>query len=234
MSSSRASVRRACAGVTLDSPPWTPIFGQHARMPGPGQAGPGQAGIGQRLGFPLARSFRLFGLPVLTGVLACGHELADIVAAPAGILERHLWVRAKAQQAFLAVAPVPQTPPPGAGRTGLQYHPPAIADLARFAYLDRRFEGCANGLVCEDVSCRHDRVTFCHIGPIGCSYPVCYPVSSRMCVDLPSPMRTWKKPQVVDLLGALDFPGLIWNYVWWRFTDSNRGPVDYDSIALTD
>jgi hypothetical protein len=22
--------------------------------------------------------------------------------------------------------------------------------------------------------------------------------------------------------------------VWWRFTDSNRGPVDYDSIALTD
>ena len=21
---------------------------------------------------------------------------------------------------------------------------------------------------------------------------------------------------------------------WWRFTDSNRGPVDYDSIALTD
>ena len=23
----------------------------------------------------------------------------------------------------------------------------------------------------------------------------------------------------------------IW---WWRFTDSNRGPVDYDSIALTD
>ena len=26
-------------------------------------------------------SFRLFGLPVLTGVLACGHKLADIVAA---------------------------------------------------------------------------------------------------------------------------------------------------------
>ena len=23
-------------------------------------------------------------------------------------------------------------------------------------------------------------------------------------------------------------------FVWWRFTDSNRGPVDYDSIALTD
>ena len=22
--------------------------------------------------------------------------------------------------------------------------------------------------------------------------------------------------------------------IWWRFTDSNRGPVDYDSIALTD
>ena len=22
--------------------------------------------------------------------------------------------------------------------------------------------------------------------------------------------------------------------LWWRFTDSNRGPVDYDSIALTD
>ncbi|MDB5828052.1 MAG: hypothetical protein JWQ73_2272 [Variovorax sp.] len=21
---------------------------------------------------------------------------------------------------------------------------------------------------------------------------------------------------------------------WWLFTDSNRGPVDYDSIALTD
>ncbi len=23
-------------------------------------------------------------------------------------------------------------------------------------------------------------------------------------------------------------------HFWWRFTDSNRGPVDYDSIALTD
>ncbi|VDO18359.1 unnamed protein product [Brugia timori] len=23
-------------------------------------------------------------------------------------------------------------------------------------------------------------------------------------------------------------------FVWWLFTDSNRGPVDYDSIALTD
>jgi len=22
--------------------------------------------------------------------------------------------------------------------------------------------------------------------------------------------------------------------IWWLFTDSNRGPVDYDSIALTD
>jgi hypothetical protein len=31
--------------------------------------------------------------------------------------------------------------------------------------------------------------------------------------------------QVVDLQGVL---------VWWLFTDSNRGPVDYDSIALTD
>ncbi len=27
---------------------------------------------------------------------------------------------------------------------------------------------------------------------------------------------------------------LIQNKIWWRFTDSNRGPVDYDSIALTD
>lgn len=119
------------------------------------RARPGQAGIGQRLGCPLSRSFRLFGLPVLTGVLACGHKLADIVAALAGILERHLWVRAKAQQAFLAVAPIPQTPPPGAGRTGFQYQPPAVADLARFAYLNRRFEGRANGLVCEDAGCRH-------------------------------------------------------------------------------
>ena len=171
-------------------------------------AGPGQAGISQRLGFPRARTFRLFGLPVLTGVLTCGHELADIVAAPAGILERHLWVRAKAQQAFLAVAPIPQTPPPGAGRTGVQHQPPAVADLARFACLNRRFEGCANGLVCEDVSCRHDRVTFCHIGPIGCSYPVCYPVKSRMCVDLPGPIRTRKNPKSLIYLGFWSFRDL--------------------------
>src|SRR3982751_1231189 len=35
-----------------------------------------------------------------------------------------------------------------------------------------------------------------------------------------------KALQVIDLQG---FP-----IFWWLFTDSNRGPVDYDSIALTD
>ena len=34
-----------------------------------------------------------------------------------------------------------------------------------------------------------------------------------------------KSPCNVAIAGAL---------FWWRFTDSNRGPVDYDSIALTD
>ena len=34
-----------------------------------------------------------------------------------------------------------------------------------------------------------------------------------------------KALQVDDLQGFYD---------WWLFTDSNRGPVDYDSIALTD
>jgi hypothetical protein len=33
----------------------------------------------------------------------------------------------------------------------------------------------------------------------------------------------------LGFLQVLDF-----KKIWWRFTDSNRGPVDYDSIALTD
>ena len=35
-----------------------------------------------------------------------------------------------------------------------------------------------------------------------------------------------KKP-AIDLIAGFPFG-------WWLFTDSNRGPVDYDSIALTD
>jgi hypothetical protein len=40
-------------------------------------------------------------------------------------------------------------------------------------------------------------------------------------------MSQKKKPATFPIAG---FPCSV----WWRFTDSNRGPVDYDSIALTD
>jgi hypothetical protein len=35
-------------------------------------------------------------------------------------------------------------------------------------------------------------------------------------------------------VNALAMTSLGIGEFWWRFTDSNRGPVDYDSIALTD
>ena len=40
-----------------------------------------------------------------------------------------------------------------------------------------------------------------------------------------------KKSQLLFKQQAFYIP---YGILWWRFTDSNRGPVDYDSIALTD
>ena len=44
----------------------------------------------------------------------------------------------------------------------------------------------------------------------------------------------WHRPESIPKANkpGSDEPGLF--RIWWRFTDSNRGPVDYDSIALTD
>ena len=54
---------------------------------------------------------------------------------------------------------------------------------------------------------------------------------------IPSPVN-WVEPNYYDFFHRISisverayYPE---EYIWWRFTDSNRGPVDYDSIALTD
>lgn len=35
----------------------------------------------------------------------------------------------------------------------------------------------------------------------------------------------------MDTAFSADSNGLL--FVWWRFRDSNPGPADYDSVALT-
>ena len=50
----------------------------------------------------------------------------------------------------------------------------------------------------------------------------------RLCDDCAMKKNQEKAPRITPKC-------LIYKDIWWwRFTDSNRGPVDYDSIALTD
>ena len=53
---------------------------------------------------------------------------------------------------------------------------------------------------------------------------------SAQTISMQKNRQAIKQPVSIQAAGFLSFTGEI----WWRFTDSNRGPVDYDSIALTD
>src|SRR5450631_3627307 len=50
-------------------------------------------------------------------------------------------------------------------------------------------------------------------------------ISIRACTDYPSQHRKKTRPS--------DFARRPWMLMWWRIRDSNPGPKDYDSSALT-
>ena len=61
--------------------------------------------------------------------------------------------------------------------------------------------------------------------------PVCYPRCKGAVWNLLNQQIALKS---LFFLAYLDLLGLSGTRYWWRFRDSNPGPVDYDSIALTD